>query len=71
MRDTVASVIDRTLAAGEDVHCAPDVLAEGDQAFTLGEYKRAFDKYRRAYHEAARAGAAGCSAAAAPEMREP
>ncbi|HKQ60800.1 MAG TPA: hypothetical protein VJS92_05895, partial [Candidatus Polarisedimenticolaceae bacterium] len=61
VRDTVADAITRTQAAGEDVHCAPNELGRGDDAYAQGEYKRAFDAYRRAYQEAARGGADGCA----------
>ena len=65
VRETVAEVIQATEAAGEDVHCAPSRLEDGDEAYAIGEYKVAYEAYRRAYQEAARAGQAGCQDKAA------
>jgi hypothetical protein len=71
VRDIVADVIDKTRATGEDVHCAPEELERGDDAYAAGRYKVAFDFFRRAYQEAARnSGPAGCAqAVGSPEPR--
>ena len=63
VRDTVATAIARMQLAGQDVHCAPIALDSGDEAFAIGEYKTAFERYRRAYQEAARGGSPGCAVA--------
>jgi hypothetical protein len=60
VRDTVSAIVSRMQAAGQDVHCAPQAMTDGDDAFATGEYKSAYESYRRAYQEAARAGATGC-----------
>ena len=54
VRSVVAQTITNVLAAGGSVANAQSFLATGDQYKAAGQFKSAFDNYRRAYQAAAR-----------------
>ena len=54
VRAIVAQTITSVLAAGGNVGTAQTVLAQGDQQKAAGQFKAAYDSYRKAYQLAAR-----------------
>jgi hypothetical protein len=51
-RDIVQSTINNMIAAGENVHQAMVWLTRGNNEFSAGRYKKAYDNYGKSYAEA-------------------
>jgi hypothetical protein len=59
VREIVDEAIAMTEAAGGSVGCAVYELGQGDDAFSVAEYANAFDHYRKAYRDVAKASYVG------------
>ena len=66
VREVVDEAIALVEASGGNAGCATVELGRGDDAFAVGDYRQAFDRYRAAYRDVVKASFDGTSPGCVP-----